>query len=114
MFRLTLPSHGKAIQCSMTNFLHKQAGHVITNSNWKELGGRRGTYVHNHIPMLNTKRGTNPQIVDTALHENNEQKGEIQVSMSHVKSTLYTLPNTSSILQIRLQALFQDQKGLES
>lgn len=97
------------------NFLHKQIGHVITNWDWKELGGGTGTYVHNHIPMLNTRvvLSTNPQIVDKALHETNKQKGEIQVSMSHMKSTLYTLPHTSTILQVKqIQALIQHQKEL--
>lgn len=97
------------------NFLRKQIGHVITNWDWKELGGGTGTYVHNHIPMLNTRvvLSTNPQIVDKALHENNKQKGEIQVSMSHMKSTLYTLPSTSTILQVKqIQALIQHQKEL--
>lgn len=97
------------------NFLHKQIGHVITNWDWKELGGGTGTYVHNHIPMLNTRvvLSTNPQIVDKALHETNKQRGEIQVSMSHMKSTLYTWPNTSTILQVKqIQALIQHQKEL--
>lgn len=97
------------------NLLRKQIGHVITNWDWKELGGGTGTYVHNHIPMLNTRvvLSTNPQIVDKALHETNKQKGEIQVSMSHMKSTLYTLPHTSTILQVKqIQALIQHQKEL--
>lgn len=97
------------------NFLCKQIGHVITNWDWKELEGGTGTYVHNHIPMLNTRvvLSTNPQIVDKALHETNKQKGEIQVSMSHMKSTLYTLPHTSTILQVKqIQALIQHQKEL--
>lgn len=42
-----------------------------------------------------------------------KKKGEIQVNMPHMKSTWYTLPNTSSILQVKqIQALSQHQKEL--
>lgn len=63
--------------------------------------------------MPRAELSTNPQRVDTELHENKKEKGEIQVSMPHMESTWCTLPNTSGILQVKqIQALSQHQKEL--